>query len=676
MTLYKNWYTWNNRVAQENVLDYIEKSKHNYELIVNYNVDSKFMEILSDDITKYSTLKSILLFLHDNKIITNYFKLDKILNEYIDFVDNNKEIYNKIIAISKTTKDVDDSKLLSLILKKYTVIFSNTHSTKLLKKLKEHENNISFGFRDDKSNIILLSEDEIQGVEQEIIKTFEKDINEKKYIIHLDDAIYKILMVSVKKSQIRKKIELFYSMKCYDYIGEISNLINIRSVLAKTNNFKNYPNMQNTESMINNFEQIMKFLTNCIDNSHDIFNKNIKILKNLKRHDVNENTSLDVGEKNVEFGTWDIDYYMNVCKNNFGLKNNYHFKFDHVIKSTLDIFENLFKIKFVKKNKNLWGQNVLFYVVTQNKNTIGKLYLDLLDRPNKVHKNACFVIESPCMFFDTKRVIKGSIVINTCFNNMLDYDDIGILFREFGYALHNIFGFNKYYLLSGINVPKDYIDLSCLLLEYICWDNKIIYLMANKNSSINDEIIQKMKYYKTLVNTIDFHRQLYYSVYDQLIYTNEFTKELQNSNQDDITSHFIYFNKYVHDKIYKNTIAVNEGCIMPYKLINNYEEATQFYSYLYPKIISANLLHIGLKSGSNFQELTQNIIIKLYNNSEHEKTKIINKLLNNKVDFQKYFNFNSQHKKIKENKDRDSEDLYQTETTETLKKYANIFSKN
>lgn len=705
MSLYPNWEHWNNHEASEQVSKYIKKSLQNYNIIENYDIvtgmhDSKFIELLSDDITEYSILHSILGFLDDVNKITNYMSLNQQLEKHTNSIDNNKTIYNKILTYSRSKHiNTNDAMLLIRILDKYSINLDDPSCGKLIKHLKGTETYIENNFISDKNNVILLNEDEVQGIDQEILKTFDKDINEKRYIIHLDDNKYKIFMSTIKKSQTRKKIELFYSMKCYDLINEISSLIVTRDKIAKLNDYKTYSDMQNKYSLLSDFESVMKFIIDCTDFSYEIFNKNIQILKKLKMQDTNE-----------EFGTWDVDYYMNVYKSKLDInKLSGCFKIEHVIMSIFGIFENLFKIKFKKAEKTLWAENVLMYEILSNNKIIGNLYLDIYDRPNKFKKITCYDIEMPCLHFAHNKEIFGSCVISAAFNNnTFDYDDVDVLFREFGYVFHNIFGYNKYYLFSGTNVPKDYLDISSLLLEYICWDSKIIQLMANKHSSITPETINKLKHYKTFTSSIDFHKQIISSIFDQLIYTKDFiqgcksTSTRNNQGQDNITSHFIHFNTYIHKKIYNNAILINEGTIMPHMLINNYDDACQLYSYLYPKIISSNLLYSILKSGANFQDLVQNVILKLYDNTNHNKVALIESLIGGKIELKKYFELNVNKLEYKylqntndnqnknKNQDKihnkkssnnistgvDSSDMYETETTERLQKYSNIFAKN
>jgi len=726
MTLYKDWENWTNHIAEQQVTNYIKQSQVMYSTLNVSN--NKLVELLSDDITEYSTLHAILIFLNSVKLITNYTELNNKLIKYANHIDNDKAIYNIILSYVRSNNVKEDTGMLLLkILSKFSLNCDHSNSSKLLRKQTNLEKYIEDNFTNNKSNVILLNEDELNGVNPEIIKTFERDINEKKYIIHLSDTIYKIFMTSIKESKTRKKIELFYSMKCYDLIKEISSLIITRNEIAilnipnkKTTN-NAFSDLQNSNSLLNNFEEIMRFIANCMDESNKLFSDNIEILKNLKRC----NEARTVNSSDFEFGTWDIDYYINIYKNTLGVNNLVgYFQIEHIIRSTLSVFESLFKIKFTKKNITSRLVNTDVYSVFQNGQIIGTLYLDLYNNHNKSNDYdvECYIIESPCMYFKKGQRILPSSVITASFNqNTFSYDDVSSLFQKFGYCLHNMFGYNKYYLFSGINTSKDYMDLSSLLLEYVCWDSKVIKLMSNKQPEITQEVILKLKACKNFISSIDFHRQLASAVYDQFIYTNDFITKCQkildncdNSSNNNtiqaITSHFIQFNEYIHNKLYTNAskrkpiVNINEGTIMPYKLINNYDNAAQLYSYLYPQIVSADLLYIILKKKSNYEDLVQNIIMKLYNNEEFDKNKLIEELLHGKLVYRRYFdiiansNLNNsssnnddknkmvkikKSKKIKSNSNgnhntdaMESSDMYQTETTETLKKYANIFSKN
>jgi Zn-dependent oligopeptidase len=105
----------------------------------------------------------------------------------------------------------------------------------------------------------------------------------------------------------------------------------------------------------------------------------------------------ETGNPDAVLNSWDRNFYTNVLKEKFYSideeKIKEFFPVEHVVKETMDIYQELLGLKFTLiPNVQLWHEDASMYLVQDaaNKETLGHFYLDLHPRDNKFSHAAVF----------------------------------------------------------------------------------------------------------------------------------------------------------------------------------------------------------------------------------------------------------------------------------------------
>ena len=111
-----HWIHWN--MSGEEILEetkkLVRKSATNNKFLLEQNIDTienrrKFLEILSDDITEYTIFHSMCSFLQfvspDVRVRKNSSYADLMLTEYVNELNLNQDIYEKIIKFKNNCSD-------------------------------------------------------------------------------------------------------------------------------------------------------------------------------------------------------------------------------------------------------------------------------------------------------------------------------------------------------------------------------------------------------------------------------------------------------------------------------------------------------------------------------------------------------------------------------------------
>jgi len=646
---------------------FIDKSiKNNKKLLViniknNKNI-KEFMAQLADDITEYTTIHSMCRFLQyvspDLDIRKNCYISDLLLTKYINELNLREDIYCKIKAFYKKYNNVlksADNLFIDTIIKGYErngINLSKKNKEKLLKvkqEISKIEKAIGKFINNNKDVIVKLTKDQTDGLNY---------IKNGKII--LNKCNYLNCMRYINDESVRKQLELDYSAKYSYIINDISRLIVLRDKHAKLLSYNNHSDYKASMNMAKNSSDIKDFLTELLYKLDNRYFREIETLLKLKKYDNN------VINKN-KINSWDLQYYINKWKKEYGLNEQYvceYFPVSHVIKSTFEIYEQLFSIKFIKiSNRSLWHNDVLLYKVIENDNNLGYFYLDLYSRDNKYSQTRCFTLQPACMFPIKSNEYKLSIIaLVTSFNIknnkdgiiLLNHNDTISFFHEFGHILHNLFGKTKYCIFSGTNVETDFVETPALVLDYLCWDKTILKKLSchyKTKKSLADNIIDKMIKIRDIDIGIHYKKHILISIYDQLIHSSDNFVKLcsehlkgTNNRERNLMITFKSLYKQLHEnilcvvtnKIPNYNIGYNDGILFPGLWINYICGGdAQYYGYIWSKIYAADLFNEIGDDRKLFRDTLINGIFK-YGGTSRAMDMLVN-ILNRKPNVDGFF---------------------------------------
>ena len=204
--------------------------------------------------------------------------------------------------------------------------------------------------------------------------------------------------------------------------------------------------------------------------------------------------------------SWDRNFYTNVLKEKFYSideeKIKEYFPVDHVVKETMEIYQELLGLKFTLiPNVQLWHEDASMYLVEDaaNGETLGHFYLDLHPRDNKFSHAAVFPLLKRAKI--DGKVIPAAAAMLCNFDkpsaerpSLLPHGDVVTFFHEFGHVMHGMCSHANYSRFSGTSVERDFVELPSQMLENWVWDKTIMKRVSKHFESgdqLPDDLIDK-----------------------------------------------------------------------------------------------------------------------------------------------------------------------------------------
>jgi peptidyl-dipeptidase Dcp len=203
---------------------------------------------------------------------------------------------------------------------------------------------------------------------------------------------------------------------------------------------------------------------------------------------------------------WDQSYYVEkAAKEKFAINDELlkpYFKLENVLEGLFTVVNNLFGLTF-KQNTNIqgWHPDVKAYEVYDS---TGKMmavwYGDYFPRQGK--RAGAWNNTLRKQWVENGKEYRPHVV-NVCnFSkptadkpSLLTFQEVVVLYHEFGHALHDMCASGKYASISGTSVPWDFVELPSQMLENFVYQPEVLKLFAKHYQTgevIPEQYINKM----------------------------------------------------------------------------------------------------------------------------------------------------------------------------------------
>lgn len=440
--------------------------------------------------------------------------LEEKISNYMVEVATRKDIYQafKDYADTKPNLPPIEAKMLkdTMIGFRKSGLMLDDKNLEIFKDLqkKKSKNAIEFSknIREYKDSLV-VSKEELSGLGEDYITRLEKDKN-GKFLITLNYPDYVPFMLNADDDNARKLLEEKYSRRGgKQNISLLEDNLFLRYQTAKLLSYPTHAHNRLDTRMAKNPKNVMSFLQD--------LEKKLKPLAKKEQKELLKYKMEKTGQKTKKLETWQSGYWSNKYKKEHydidAEKIKEFFPTEYVIENMLEIFGNLFDIKFKKADIDTWHKDVIAYRVIDNKKgqTIAYVYMDLYPREGKYKHAACFDLVGGKELKDgTYQKPFTAIVANL--NppskerpSLLKHDEVETLFHEFGHVLHNVLTEAKYSSISGTATSMDFVEVPSQMLENWAWQPQVLKQISKHyktGEALSDETINKMiaaKHYAT-----------------------------------------------------------------------------------------------------------------------------------------------------------------------------------
>jgi thimet oligopeptidase len=207
-----------------------------------------------------------------------------------------------------------------------------------------------------------------------------------------------------------------------------------------------------------------------------------------------------------------------------------YFPMQHVVQSTLEIYQELFGVVFSKtENPHVWHPEVVQYSVhdADSKTFIGHFYLDLHPRDGKYTHAAEFGLSKSCIVGGKRQHPIAAMVANFTkptedTPSLLRHNEVTTWAHELGHVLHELLGTSSYSPWSGTSTARDFVEAPSQALENWCFEREALLRLSKHHKTgavLPDNLIDSLIRSKNANIATFTRRQIFFATYDMTLHT-------------------------------------------------------------------------------------------------------------------------------------------------------------
>jgi thimet oligopeptidase len=423
-----------------------------------------------------------------------------------------------------------------------------------------------------------VSKDQLLGLPEKYIEERVQNDNMVKITLKYPDYIP--IMEYAQNREIRKHFSILFKSRCIkENTPIIEQVFKLRGELAELFDFTDYSDYKLQQSMAESTSVVNNFLSELLDK-----------IKPLHKTDMEQLGKLASSDGIDQLEIYDIAYYSRVfvektCAFDKEELKKY-FPVNKVVPGAFEIYQTLLGYTFTKvtgQESKFWHPEVELYQVTDSETAqpIGYFYLDLYPREGKYSHAACFP-------FITKSSVTLPVATMACNFNKgnLSFDEVETFFHEFGHVMHHLSSVSAISNTAGFACEHDFVETPSQMFEEWCYINKTLKIIS---PTITDDIIEKIKKQRNILQGYHYARQLSFCYLDMNVHS-------KNYNHNSFET-----NKRVTKEILGLDIQEDTNSVASFgHLMNGYDAG--YYGYLWSLVYAKDLF-----TKFNDHELDMNI---------------------------------------------------------------------
>ncbi|WP_407483616.1 peptidyl-dipeptidase Dcp [Elizabethkingia meningoseptica] len=504
-----------------------EQLKEIDAIVNNKEVPSFKNTILALETSGRDLARALLVFSNLNSANTNptLQKLDEeyapVLAAHADKIFLNSKLYERVKKVydqrNNLKLDPESLRLVEVYEQKFEIAGANLSESKKqeLKQINSQLASLSSSFNNKllaarKAGALIVSDvKELDGLSQDEIAAAAQDAKnagqDGKYLLALQNTTQQPLLQNLKNRATREKLFKASWTRAEkgdenDTRATLEKIAALRLKKAQLLGKKSFSEWALQDQMAKTPEAAMNLLAMLA----------APAVKKAKEEAGEIQQLIDKQKGGFKLEPWDWNFYAEqVRKEKYDLDENQikpYFEVTTVLeKGVFYAAEKLYGITF-KERKDLpvYHPDVVAYeVFDKDGKSIAIYYLDFYSRDNK---NGGAWMSN---FVEQSHVLGQKPVIVNVFNyqkpapgksSLISYDDVTTMFHEFGHSIHGMFADQKYTMLSGTNVPRDFVEFPSQINEHWALDPAVLKNYAvhyQTKQPIPQELVDKLKKSKT-----------------------------------------------------------------------------------------------------------------------------------------------------------------------------------
>lgn len=445
-------------------------------------------------------------------------ELSPLLSKHRDDIRLNEKLFQKVKTVYEKKKDLQLSEEQKTVLEKYYKQFvrggANLDEDKKqqLREINKELSLLSLEFgenilkENNKFELVIEKKADLAGLPDNVIAGSADAAKERghegKWVFTLHKPSLIPFLQYSEKRDLREKM-----FKGYISRGDNNDQLDNKNILAKMAalrvkrakllGYETHAHFILEENMAKNPENVYKLLDKLWKPALAMAKREVTELQKM----------IDADGQNFKLEAWDWWYYAEKLKKaKYDLDDEElrpYFQVDNVRKGAFDVATKLWGITFTeRKDIPVYHEDVIAYEVKESDGShIGILYTDYFPRASK--RGGAWMNEYRAESNIGGKKINPIIVNVGNFSKptadkpaLISFEETNTLFHEFGHALHGLLTKCNYPIVSGTNVPRDFVELPSQIMENWASEPEVLRSYAKHYKTgepIPEELIAKIK---------------------------------------------------------------------------------------------------------------------------------------------------------------------------------------
>jgi oligopeptidase A len=521
-----------------------------------------------------------------------------ILTDYSTFVGQNLDIYEAFKAIKSREYDhlnTEQRRILDLNILHFELAGAHLDeaSKERLSEINLRKSTLTNDFSQnvlDATNAyekIITDKADVEGIPESDLEDakFEEE-GLTKYRFTLQMPSYIAYMTYGSNRTIREELYRAYTTRAPQNGAIIDELMALRQESAKLLGFENYAEYSLASKMAPSTESVISFLNSLIEAS--------------RKQGMRELEELRAIAPEINLQSYDTAYYGEILK-----KAQYdideeeyrpYFEQHSVMEGMFTFLNELFGIRFVKQEIELWDDKASVYDIYEGEHLTARVYFDLEARKDKrggawMHNFQTHCEDTAgCTHLSSAFVVCNFPPSSDTSPSLLRHDDVVTLFHEMGHTLHHLLSRVKEHGVSGVNgVEWDAVEFPSQFLENFAYEPKVLKLFAKHYQSgevLSDEMIAKLIRAKNFQSGMFMLRQIEFSLFDFSLHSKLYQGEEIQNLLDSIREQTALIKPPAYNKFQNGFSHIFSGGY-----------SAGYYSYKWAEVLSADAYYAIVDEG-------------------------------------------------------------------------------
>ena len=305
---------------------------------------------------------------------------------------------------------------------------------------------------------------ELDGLPQDYIDAHKPGANGKVRITTTYPDALPVLSFA-KSDALRRRVSVAFNTRAYPQNKEtLTSLMKTRYEIATLLGYSNWADYNAADKMIGKGQNIADFIEQVNQASRALSQREFEML-------LAEKQKTTPGAKEIE--DYEVRYLSELTRRaryDFDSQSvRPYFPFAQVRQGIFDAAADLFHVTFQQEpNTPAWDPAVETWLVIDHGKPVGRFYLDMHPRKGKFsHAEMVQVLDG----IRGKQLPEAALICNfpaptATDPGLMDYDDVGVYFHEFGHLMHHILGGQQQWAgITGITMESDFGEAPSQMLE-------------------------------------------------------------------------------------------------------------------------------------------------------------------------------------------------------------------